>query len=160
MKPSTYKKGFVGVADAAHGSVRKIVQKRGFSDSAIIQNWEQIVGEELARVTVPKEVKFGRGHGATLVISAFRAQASELQMRLPEIKEKVNFVLGYNAVSRIRIEHDDEIQPKTPKKPAAKTKDITLPADVEADIAKAANPEIREALRAMAMKFYSMNEGK
>ena len=50
------------------------------------------------------DVKYGRqGFGATLTLLTTGAQAPMLEMQKEQLREKVNGVYGYNAISRIRI---------------------------------------------------------
>ena len=51
------------------GQIRTAGQGRGFSESRLLTNWEEIVGPELAKVTMPAKVSYGKGGlGATLTI--------------------------------------------------------------------------------------------
>ena len=49
-------------------------------------------------------VSYGRqGLGATLTVLTTGAQAPMLEMQKEQLREKVNAVYGYNAISRIRV---------------------------------------------------------
>lgn len=49
-------------------------------------------------------MSYGRqGFGATLTLLTTGAQAPMLEMQREQLREKVNAVYGYNAISRIRI---------------------------------------------------------
>jgi hypothetical protein len=64
----------------------------------------EIVGADIAAITRPVEVSYGRGGmGATLSILTTGAHAPMIEMQKEAIRTKVNAVYGYNAIARVRI---------------------------------------------------------
>jgi hypothetical protein len=64
----------------------------------------EIVGADIAAITRPVEVSYGRGGmGATLSILTTGANAPMIEMQKEAIRTKVNAVYGYNAIARVRI---------------------------------------------------------
>jgi hypothetical protein len=64
----------------------------------------EIVGADIAEITRPVEVSYGRdGMGATLSILTTGAHALMIEMQKEAIRAKVNAVYGYNAIARVRI---------------------------------------------------------
>ena len=60
--------------------------------------------DEIAAVARPIEVTYGRqDFGATLSLLTTGAQAPMLEMQKNQLREKINSVYGYNAISKIRI---------------------------------------------------------
>lgn len=85
---------------------RKILGKKAFAEADIIRNWEYIVGEELAKLTVPLRIDFkkdDRKDGVLHIEVAGGALALELQQQSKMIKDKVNVFFGYEAINRIKI---------------------------------------------------------
>lgn len=78
----------------------------GFTHSALIDRWGEIVGEQYARHSRPLRLKFPRGQkdGGTLAVAATGALAPMLRHVEPQIIERANRILGYAAVARITIE--------------------------------------------------------
>ena len=79
-------------------------EKRGFSETRLLTHWAEIAGADTATICRPVKVGFPRGgFGAVLTLLTTGAQAPMLQMRLPQIIERVNACYGYRAISRIDI---------------------------------------------------------
>jgi hypothetical protein len=83
--------------------IRAAGESRGFAVSRLLTHWTEIAGEEIARVTEPVEVTYGKGFGATLTLLVSGAHAPMIEMQKERLREKVNACYGYNAISRIRL---------------------------------------------------------
>ena len=103
---------------------QKAFEKFGFPATAILTDWQTIVGKELAAFTAPEKIRWprtakadtvtddmpdeadcrtGQSKGATLVLRVGGARALEVQHRTPQILERVNAYFGYRAVTDLRI---------------------------------------------------------
>lgn len=99
---STY--GFKRTSSLLTQRIRRASESRGFSESRVLTHWPEIVGEDIAAMSRPVNVSFGRGGiGATLTLLTTGAQAPMLEMQKEQIRAKVNATYGYNAIARIRI---------------------------------------------------------
>ena len=97
-------RGFTRTSSLLKKSIRRASESRGFSESRVLTNWAEIVGADIAAIARPVEVSYGRqGMGATLTVLTTGAQAPMLEMQKEQLRDKVNAVYGYNAISRIRI---------------------------------------------------------
>lgn len=91
---------------------------RGFASTALLSEWDSIVGAELAAFTMPdrviwprrrendsdaEPVQNRRGDGAVLVLRVDGPRAIEVQHRSDQILERVNTYFGYRAVVEMRI---------------------------------------------------------
>jgi hypothetical protein len=95
---------FARASDLLQSRIRRVGEKRGFAVSRVLTHWAEIVGEDIARVARPVDVKYGReGFGATLTLLTTGAQAPMLEMQKEAIRERVNACYGYAAISRIRL---------------------------------------------------------
>ncbi len=96
-------------------------KKRGFAESKIISEWEQIVGIEVAKHSIPFKLSFNRESrtGGVLHIRAFGSISTALQHLEPLIIDRIATYFGYQAVSKIKILHSSE--QKTEAKQSAKT---------------------------------------
>ena len=111
-----------GVAARTLGSfvpklTKKVFEKYGFSAAALLTDWAQIVGADLARYTQPERLKWPRSveafqdtpqaavgrPGATLVLRVEGARALDVQYRQRQIIERINAYFGYAAVAEMRI---------------------------------------------------------
>ena len=96
--------GFKRTANLLTGHIRSASASRGFAQSRLLTHWSEIAGPDIAAVSRPVEVSYGRGGmGATLTLLTTGAQAPMLEMQKDQLRERVNSVYGYNAISRIRI---------------------------------------------------------
>ena len=96
--------GFKRTSSLLQHSIRRASETRGFAQSRLLTHWAEIVGEETARATRPVKVSYAQGGlGATLTLLTTGAQAPMLEMQKEKLREKVNAVYGYNAISRLRI---------------------------------------------------------
>ncbi|MFL4469615.1 DUF721 domain-containing protein [Tateyamaria armeniaca] len=97
-------KGFKRTASLLTGRIRAASESRGFAQSRLLTDWAEVAGEDIAAVSRPVEVSYGRGGmGATLTLLTTGAQAPMLEMQKDQLRVKVNAVYGYNAIARIRI---------------------------------------------------------
>jgi hypothetical protein len=84
--------------------VKRLSEKRGFSETRLLTHWAEIAGADVAAICRPLKVGYPKGgFGAVLTVLTTGAQAPMLQMRLPQLIEKVNARYGYAAISKIAI---------------------------------------------------------
>ena len=97
-------RGFKRTASVLSGEIRRAGESRGFAVSRLLTHWAEIAGEEIAAIAQPVKVGYGRGGlGATLTVLTTGAQAPMLEMQKETLRERVNAVYGYNAISRVHI---------------------------------------------------------
>ncbi|WGW04899.1 DUF721 domain-containing protein [Tropicibacter oceani] len=101
-KTSTY--GFAHTAKLLQGNIRKASESRGFAQSRVLTHWEEIAGADIAAISRPVEISYGRGgFGATLTLLTTGANAPMLEMQKEQLRERINAVYGYNAITRLRV---------------------------------------------------------
>lgn len=157
-------KGFARTSSLLDKRIRRASESRGFAESRVLTHWAEIVGEDIAGMARPVNVSFGRGGiGATLTVLTTGAQAPMLEMQKERIRERVNAVYGYNAISRVRITQtaptgfaEGQVQfdmsPKTRANPEP-SPEITRAA---ADYAEEVNdPSLKAALEALGKNVLS-----
>ncbi|WP_299553569.1 DciA family protein [uncultured Tateyamaria sp.] len=97
-------KGFKRTASLLTGRIRQASESRGFAQSRLLTDWAEVAGADVAAIARPVEVSYGCGGvGATLTLLTTGAQAPMLEMQKDQLRQRVNAVYGYNAISRIRI---------------------------------------------------------
>ncbi len=97
-------RGFARAAKLVESRVREVGASRGFAVSRLLTHWREIAGADIADIARPVEIGYGRGSmGATLTVLTTGAQAPLLEMQKERLRERVNAVYGYSAISRIRI---------------------------------------------------------
>ena len=84
--------------------VRQAGEARGFAVAKLLTHWEEVAGKDLAAVTRPVKVGYGReGFGATLTLLVRGAAAPVVEMQKETLRARVNAVYGYNAIARILL---------------------------------------------------------
>ncbi len=101
------RRGIHALASMLPRVTKPIFQKRGFAEAGILTDWPAIVGEHLARHTMPEKIAFARGArtAGVLHVVTESAFAPELQHLEPQVIERINGYFGYYAVGRLRIQH-------------------------------------------------------
>lgn len=97
-------KGFTRAGRLLQRDIRKAGESRGFSVSKLLTHWAEIMGEDIAKISLPVQVKYGRqGLGATLTLLTTGANGPVLEMQKDTILAKANSCYGYRAIERIAI---------------------------------------------------------
>lgn len=97
-------RGFEATSNLLKERIRTAGEARGFAVTRLLTAWAEIVGEDLAAITRPVKIGYGKGGmGAALTLLTTSVNAPMVQMQLPVIKEKVNACYGYAAISRISL---------------------------------------------------------
>ncbi len=132
------------------GDVGAVAFRRfGFTHSALIERWPEIVGETYARHCRPLRLRFARGtkEGGTLAIAATGALAPMLRHVEPQLIERANRILGYAAVARISIEQGAAAMAAPPPPPPLPG---PLPESATSSLKAIADPELRATLQSLA----------
>lgn len=149
-RPSTRNRGFRQAGGLIEKRMRPACENRGFAVTRLLTQWAETVGSDLAKLTRPIKIGYGRsGLGATLTILAKGAAAPMVEARKDELRNRVNACYGYNAISRVRITQTSETgfaEAQTPfraapRKPSPEAREAahTLTQEIT-------DPELRAAL--------------
>lgn len=120
----------------------------GFTQSAVLARWEEIVGPQYARHSRPESLSFARGakDNGTLKIAVSGALAPMLRHVEPQVIERVNRVLGYAAVAKIMLRQADfDTRVAPPPPPPAE-----LSPETRSTLRDVADPELRASLESLA----------
>lgn len=157
MRQSTTK-GFTRTSSLLRENIRKTGESRGFAVGRVLIHWAEIVGEDIAAICQPVDVKYGhQGFGATLTVLTTGAQAPMLEMQKETLRARVNAVYGYNAIERLRITQTAatgfaEGQAVFGHKP--KPKDTQPSPEIKREAARLAetaeDPDLRQAIERLA----------
>ncbi|MVO16446.1 DUF721 domain-containing protein [Parasedimentitalea huanghaiensis] len=157
-------RGFKRTASLLNEQIRKAGESRGFAVSRLLTHWADIAGEDIASIARPVNVGYGRGgFGATLTVLTTGAQAPMLEMQKERLREKVNAVYGYNAISKVRItqtaptgfaggQAQFQYAPKVQDKPKPDSQDVAEAAKVATGVD---NDDLRQALERLGRNVLS-----
>ncbi|TDK46203.1 DUF721 domain-containing protein [Antarcticimicrobium luteum] len=97
-------RGFKRTATLLNEQIRRAGESRGFAVTRVLTHWAEIAGPDMAAVSRPVKIGYGRGgFGATLTVLTTGSHAPMLDMQKDQLRDRVNAVYGYNAISRVRI---------------------------------------------------------
>lgn len=156
--PPRRMRGFEPAASLVAKRVRSGAESRGFAVARLLTHWPEIVGTETAAHTRPVKVSHGRAFGATLTVLTDGAHAPLVQMQLPRIRDRVNAVYGFNAISRITVtqtapqgfaEGQAVFRPAPPPAPAAPPPEAL--ADADRIAAQFSDPALARAVRTLVL---------
>lgn len=98
------------VGDLVGGVIDPMLRRRAGISVMLVQSWEEIAGPRLAEVTRAERIAWPRRlseddpfRPATLVVACEAVAAMRLQHESGEMIARVNALLGFDAVDRIRI---------------------------------------------------------
>lgn len=164
------RRGFEPAFSLVSNQVRGAGEARGFAVARLVTHWAETVGEDLAKITRPVKIGYAQGGmGATLSLLVQGAQAPMVGMQLERIRERVNAVYGYNAISRIHLTQtassgfaEGQAQfthaPKTaPRDPEAEARLTAAAAERTEGVA---DPGLRAALDRLAQNILSRPDRK
>ncbi len=101
-RASRRNRGFEAASRLLSERIRTAGEARGFAVARLLTHWSEVVGDDLARISRPVKVGYGRnGFGATLTLLVQGAAAPIVDMSREKIREKVNACYGYNAIARV-----------------------------------------------------------
>ena len=134
----------------------RTMNRRGFSDSRMLENWAAIVGPQLAAMSQPVRLsrrKSGRDGeetaGGVLTVKAEGAIALEIQHLAPQIIDRLNSYYGHAAIARLNIiQGPVTVTPSPLNPPPIKEEDISALAD---DFEEIETPRLKRALASLAL---------
>ena len=161
-------RGFARADGLLKQRIRAATESRGFAESRLLTRWSEIAGADVAAISRPVEVSYGKGGlGATLTLLTTGAQAPMLAMQLPKLLDKVNSCYGYRAIARIRLTQTAptgfaEGQASFAPAPKAQPPQPDAAARQQGDRAASdvSDPSLRAALSALGANVITRQKGK
>jgi hypothetical protein len=119
------------------------MRRFGFTQARLLAEWGRLVGPVYGRWSVPESLRLPRGGrtGGTLTIRVEGPFALQLQHVAPQLVERVNLLLGYPAVARLRLVHGEVPRPAAADAPLA------------GNVTRVADEAVRVALEALAHRL-------
>ena len=136
------------VADLVPAIGGQAFRRFGFTQSIIVERWAEVVGERYARHSRPESLSMPRGKqdGGTLKVAVSGALAPMLAHVEPQVIERVNRLLGHNAVARVVLRQAD-MEPVARRVEVAA---VELSAETRSTLREIADPEMRASLESLA----------
>ena len=112
-----YIQGLRSFKNSLPKNVKKILNKKGFVYSEILNRWNYLVGNEISRVSFPKTFKpSGKNAPGILIISVQRGNEINIEFSKNTIIEKINSFFGYKVLNNVRLETFNNLKENINKK--------------------------------------------
>ena len=112
-----YIQGLRSFKNSLPKNVKKILNKKGFVYSEILNRWNYLVGNEISKVSFPKTFKSsGKNAPGTLIISVQRGNEINIEFSKNTIIEKINSFFGYKILNNVRLETFNNLKENINKK--------------------------------------------
>jgi hypothetical protein len=158
--PEHRRRGFEPAFGLMKDAVRVAGESRGFAVARLLTHWAEVAGADMAQKTRPVKIGYAKGGmGATLTLLVKAAEAPMVQMALPVLKERVNAVYGYAAISHIHLTQTAPLgfaegqAEFTPAPKAAPEPDPAVQAQAAEAARAVADPALRTALEQLAQNI-------
>ena len=117
--------GLRSFKDTLPKNIKRVINKRGHIYSETLNNWKNIVGDDLFKVCYPKSFKSSNKFAvSTLLIMVKRGHEVDLEYSKKKIMDKMNTFFGYTVVEKIKLTSFDN-QKQTPIKKFNTENDVT-----------------------------------
>ncbi len=101
--------GLRSLKDTLPKNIKKVINKRGQIYSETLNNWKNIVGENLFKFCYPKSFKNSNKFGvSTLLIMVKRGHEVDLEYSKKEIIDRINNFFGNTVVEKIKFTSFEE----------------------------------------------------
>ena len=132
------------------------LRRRGLAHAAFLNDWEAIVGADLAALCRPEKLVSGQAAGGeekVLYLRVAGAASIEIQHLSGHIIERINGHFGYRAVDGLRIRQAPLTMGKKPKPVETALPDSP---EITRRVEEITDPELRAALARLG---HSLNRG-
>jgi hypothetical protein len=166
MSPnSTFKgAGARSLADYVLRQIDPLIARRGFGEGSLLMAWREIVGDQLAAICAPDQMKWPKvpvhsktaknKSPATLVLRVEPGFGLQVQHLTPVIIDRINAHLGWTCVDRLvmrqeplnKRDHGDRLQPEKSAEVGIKLVNPASSTQAAAAGAGFADPDLREAI--------------
>ena len=112
-----YIQGLRSFKNSLPKNVKKILNKKGFVYTEILNRWNYLVGNEISKVSFPKAFKpNGKNAPGILIISVQRGNEINIEFSKNTIIEKINSFFGYKILNNVRLETFNNLKRNINKK--------------------------------------------
>lgn len=144
------------LASALGKVTAKTYRKRGFAATNVIAEWAAIVGQDLARRTLPEKL----GADGTLRVRVDGPIATELKHLEPQILERIAQYFGYRAVRRLYLVRGPLPQAVAPvPRPASRPLDPRVERWLAQTLENTQDEQLRAALTRLGRAIMARDRG-
>jgi len=143
------------------GVTKPMFGERGLADGAIVTDWPEIAGPELARHSQPEKIAYPgqqRAEGTLHLRIDHSGMATELQHLEPLVIERVNAYFGYRAVATLKLIHGPLPDRETPPRREIKPLDPEQQEALADDLMNVEDADLRQALERLGAAVLGRRE--
>lgn len=158
-----HRKGVRPLADLIGATLDPICAKRGFGSASLLSWWPDIVGTDYEKSTFPESINWPKRHDqrgadaalAVLTVRVLPSQALFFQHEVPQVLERINQFLGYQAIGRVRIVQGKIKLPEDSKRNKMVVLSDDQKAHLDAQISEIGSDELQAALKKLGAAILS-----
>ena len=91
-----------------HG-FKKILKKRGYNFTSLVDNWTKIVGRDVSDFCYPIKIKISKDiNNGILILNVIHGNELKIEYDKQKILDKINSFFGYNYVKEIKLQITQE----------------------------------------------------
>jgi hypothetical protein len=106
-EPNIYLNGFVNIENSLKDLNKKFLGDLSKTQAELIINWYSIVGEEIAKISWPKEIMFAKSsakeNNNILKLQVAEQDYLAIEYQKLNIIEKINLYFGFNLIKIIKL---------------------------------------------------------
>ena len=135
--------------------IDKNIKKKNFIELSVINNWNEIVGKDIAKFSWPIKISFNdiNNLNGRIFVKTERGRSMEIEFKSQEIIEKLNQFFGYKAINKINIIQDFNSSISEKKKNKITKKKIKK--NYIKDIKKIKKESVKIALKKLNKSLFS-----
>lgn len=149
------RKGVRPLADLIGATLDPICAKRGFGSASLLSWWPDIVGPDYESSTFPESIQWPKRHDqrgadaapAVLTVRVIPSHALFFQHEIPQVVERVNQFLGYQAIGRVRIIQGRISHSRPQARPQSRALTKAETEDLEARLADIGEADLQISLK-------------
>lgn len=137
------------LSKSVSGLTRRALDKRGFVDASIVNEWPKIAGELIGKHSLPDRIVFSRDRsqpGTLHLVLDNGALSTEVIHFEPILLERINRYFGFRAVGKIKIHHGPLPIKKAVSRPPLPPISADRRQAIVDDLTAVADDELKDAL--------------
>ncbi|MCR9236126.1 MAG: DciA family protein [Alphaproteobacteria bacterium] len=162
------RKGVRPLADLIGATLDPICARRGFGSASLLSWWPDIVGPDYEEATFPESIHWPKRHDqrgadattATLTVRVLPSQALFFQHEVPQVLERINQFLGYQAIGRVRIVQGKITRPDNKQQPPPRPLTDRESAELDSRLTDISESELQLSLKRLGAAILGDQKGK
>lgn len=150
-----HRKGVRPLADLIGATLDPICARRGFGSASLLSWWPDIVGPDYEESTFPESIHWPKRYDqrgadastATLTVRVMPSHALFFQHEVPQVLERINQFLGYQAIGRVRIVQGEISRPESDPRPKLRPLSDTESAELDARLTDISETDLQSSLK-------------